>query len=39
MLEAEFNLDYNEINSINKNFKPAKYIKTRKIRATKNAFE
>jgi len=31
MLEVEFNLDYNEINSINKNFKPAKYIKTERL--------
>jgi len=27
MLEFEFNLDYYEINSLNKDFKPAKYIK------------
>ena len=36
MLEIEFNLDYNEINSINKNFKPAKYIKTERLDLTKN---
>ena len=36
MLEVEFNLDYNEINSINKNFKPAKYIKTERLDLTKN---
>ena len=36
MLEVEFNLDYNEINSINKNFKPAKYIKTERGDLTKN---
>ena len=35
MLEIEFNLDYNEINSINKNFKPAKYIKTERLDLTK----
>ena len=35
MLEVEFNLDYNEINSINKNFKPAKYIKTERLDLTK----
>jgi len=35
MLEIEFNLDYNEINSINKNFKPAKYIKTERLNLTK----
>ena len=36
MLEVEFNLDYNEINSINKKFKPAKYIKTERGDLTKN---
>ncbi len=35
MLEAEFNLDYNDINSINKNFKPAKYIKQERLELTK----
>ena len=35
MLEIEFNLAYNEINSINKNFKPAKYIKTERLDLTK----
>ena len=35
MLESEFNLDYNDINSINKNFKPAKYIKTQRLELTK----
>jgi len=35
MLEIEFNLDYNEINSINKNFKPAKYIKIERLDLTK----
>ena len=36
MLEIEFNLDYNEINSLNKNFKPAKYIKKERLELTKN---
>ena len=27
MLELELDLDYNELNSLSKNFKPAKYIK------------
>ena len=36
MLEAEFNLDYNDINSINKNFKPAKYIKQERLELAKN---
>ena len=35
MLESEFNLDYNDINSINKNFKPAKYIKIQRLELTK----
>jgi AraC-like DNA-binding protein len=35
MLESEFNLDYNDINSINKNFKPAKYIKKQRLELTK----
>ena len=35
MLEVEFNLDYNEINSLNKNFKPAKYIKKERLELTK----
>ena len=35
MLEAEFNLDYNDINSINKNFKPAKYIKQERLELAK----
>ena len=35
MLEAEFNLDYNDINSINKNFKPAKYIKKERLELAK----
>ena len=35
MLEAEFNLDYNDINSINKNFKPAKYIKQERLKLAK----
>jgi len=35
MLEAEFNLDYNDINSINKNFKPAKYIKQKRLELAK----
>ena len=35
MLEIEFNLDYNEINSLNKNFKPAKYIKKERLELTK----
>ncbi|MDE0967627.1 MAG: hypothetical protein OR998_05950 [Flavobacteriaceae bacterium] len=35
MLESEFNLDYNDINSINKNFKPAKYIKILRLELTK----
>ena len=40
MLESEFNLDYNDINSINKNFKPAKYIKKQRLEMNKkNAFE
>ena len=35
MLEIEFSLDYNEINSLDKNFKPAKYIKKQRIDLTK----
>ena len=35
MLEAEFNLDYNDINSIHKDFKPAKYIKQERLELTK----
>ena len=35
MLESEFNLDYNDINSINKNFKPAQYIKKQRLELTK----
>lgn len=35
MLEIEFNLDYNEINGLNKNFKPAKYIKKERLELTK----
>ena len=35
MLESEFNLDYNDINSINKNFKPAKYIKQERLELAK----
>ena len=38
MLESEFNLDYNDINSINKNFKPAKYIKKQRLELTKKMF-
>jgi len=34
MLESEFNLDYNEINGLNKNFKPAKYIKKERLELT-----
>ena len=30
MLELELDLDYNELNSLSKNFKPAKYIKERR---------
>jgi len=35
MLEMEFSLDYNEINSLDRNFKPAKYIKKQRIELTK----
>jgi AraC-like DNA-binding protein len=35
MLEVEFNLDYNEINNLSKNFKPAKYIKKERLELTK----
>ena len=35
MLENEFNLDYNEINGLNKNFKPAKYIKKERLELTR----
>ena len=35
MLEIEFGLDYNEINSLDKNFKPAKYIKKHRMEFTK----
>jgi AraC-like DNA-binding protein len=30
MLEVELNLDYNELNSLSKSFRPAKYIKERR---------
>ena len=35
MLEIEFNLGYNEINNLSKNFKPAKYIKKERIPKSK----
>jgi len=35
MLEIEFGLDYNEINSLDKNFIPAKYIKKHRMDLTK----
>ena len=35
MLEMEFSLDYNEINSLDRNFKPAKYIKKQRLELTK----
>ena len=35
MLESEFQLDYNEMNNLSKDFKPAKYIKESRIELTK----
>lgn len=35
MLESEFNLDYNDINSLSKDFIPAKYIKHERLELTK----
>ena len=35
MLESEFQLDYNEMNNLSKEFKPAKFIKERRIDLTK----
>jgi len=35
MLESEFQLDYNEMNNLSKEFKPAKYIKESRIELTK----
>jgi AraC-like DNA-binding protein len=35
MLESEFQLDYNEMNNLSKEFKPAKFIKERRIELTK----
>ena len=35
MLESEFQLDYNEMNNLSKEFKPAKFIKERRIGLTK----
>jgi hypothetical protein len=35
MLEDEFNLDYYQINSLDKNFKPAKFIKKERYRLVK----
>jgi len=36
MLEVEFNLDYYEINSLNKDFKPAQFIKKERTELAKN---
>ncbi|MDG1955096.1 MAG: hypothetical protein P8I51_09430, partial [Polaribacter sp.] len=35
MIESEFHLDYNEMNNLSKEFKPAKYIKESRIELTK----
>ncbi|MGK0421977.1 MAG: AraC-like DNA-binding protein, partial [Polaribacter sp.] len=35
MIESEFQLDYNEMNNLSKEFKPAKFIKERRIDLTK----